>query len=447
MRIRNFGFRVYFKRYKLIFGMDNMTVDSNSSLQPHSPKLPGRKLFASGDMLQMLKNLSAVAKSSQHHAYQAQCILSGVRNIRSGAMVCSTMLKNDQPTRRVLIHSGYEIEYEINHTGLDQTQVHIVDIRLLAGEAVTRERAGLWNVKTNEQNNWVIPEEDDWLPDMGNTATGPKGSQSDPIKVGINGACKNIEHAAKMLPSHICRGDKKKEVALKQTGYQLFFTPPSKGILKSGWSFLNHVGNRLTAEDKLASRILANYMLQAHQKGLYVEWTSQRGGSRILTAAMEFAISAGVDLQQKQAIFLSDHTSSRYSADVARRKLNMDCSEEKWSNFTPGAAQLLGGERLGADAIACSAMELIYHTPKGERLPKSIDVADTIWQKGKAASAKGAALVTLSAAFGLDKGFAAALLNALGGTLLSSVPALNESYHSSSTEPLKAVARRLKELK
>ncbi|MCX2796533.1 hypothetical protein OQJ62_16620 [Microbulbifer thermotolerans] len=178
--------------------------------------------------------------------------------------------------------------------------------RITKKQSQTESKSALWNIEYNVDNEeWEKSSKPE--PILRATEKLP-GTKVKPIKVGINGYANNLYHAASMLPSHISRGEEPAINSLKNSGYNLFYVPQSGSSLKAGWSFLRDLGrtNRIELE---AARILAAHMKEAHEQELYVEWTSHRGGSKVLTTAMKLLAQRSIKLQKKQQIFLSDHTS------------------------------------------------------------------------------------------------------------------------------------------
>lgn len=311
------------------------------------------------------------------------------------------------------------------------------------------------------------PSEDDgaeqgrWLPSrkpMAFLSSSGKvtGKEDDPLKIGINGYSKKLEHAVTILPSHISRGDKVAQEKLQSKGYTLFYVPQS-GRFKSGWRCVKNLGQTATVEDMEAARILAGHMKEAHDKGLHVEWTSHRGGSKVLTKAMEQLSLRQINVSGKQKIFLSDPTSSYYAADNLRRKIGMNVNDSSWYNSTPGMAQLVGGSRFGTSDFTMSINVLCNHTKKEDRADKLVDSLHQGVKLGEAAkkTAVTAAAVVGGAALlstmGVSFTAAQALLGVLGwktakgaaGTSLASIPSLNEGYHKGPAEPTKQLLRKL----
>ncbi|MEQ3694824.1 MAG: PAAR domain-containing protein [Thalassolituus sp.] len=82
--------------------------------------------------------------------------------------------------------------------------------------------------------------------------------------------------------------------------------PVDHSAVKAGWSFLSKLGNsKLDKSGKESSGILAELMKESHDRNLYVDWTSHRGGPQILTEAMG---STTVLLSNKPAARLGDST-------------------------------------------------------------------------------------------------------------------------------------------
>ncbi|MCX2835263.1 hypothetical protein [Microbulbifer thermotolerans] len=354
-------------------------------------------------------------------------------------------IKNGKPNRRCIVFSGFEIEYETgSYYGGPQTDVIIVDIRFTNDKAKGEKRAALWQVNINNTGRWEPY--DNPNPKLLGTPRVP-GSEDCPIKVGINGYSEGLEHAARLLPDHIARGEERALHHLEKTGYQLFYVPQNSSALKAGWTFIKNLGRSISPSDLEAARILAHHMKEAHDQGLYVEWTSHRGGSKVLTQAMKLLSRKKINLKGKQRIFLSDYTSSHYEADIARRAIGMDTRDSKWYNSTKGVAQLVGGQSLGASNLACSINDLIHHTKPDERAGKTVvtvaSVGGTVYGVHQAAPT----IANLVANFSLTPAYAITILNAIGfvstaGVIAASIPSLNEGYNKSAMDPIATLANK-----
>ncbi|WP_445363479.1 hypothetical protein ACJJIQ_01490 [Microbulbifer sp. ANSA003] len=88
--------------------------------------------------------------------------------------------------------------------------------------------------------------------------------------------------------------------------------------------------------------------------------------------------------------------------------------------------------------LAISINELIKHTPREQRPGKDIS---TIYEVSKFYGTVGGA-VKLAVEFGLTVTFAKALMSAVAGVAISSVPSLNEGYHSGPLDPVKNLANK-----
>lgn len=412
-----------------------------AGLKPYGQGGNGRTLLVNAQHQQMLDGLEQLGKVPSSEGYHAQAVTKAVDGLRGCASPVNSFIKDGNPNRRCIVFSGFEIEYELNsYYGGPQTDVVIVDIRLTSQRKEKIKRAALWSVNFNSnENEWETPRRPEHAL-KSNTKVPENAGQ--PIKVGINGYCDDLDHAAEILPDHIARGEQKELGKLQNTGYQLFYVPQSGSSLKAGWSFLRDLG-RTSSSDIQAAHILAGHMKEAHDKELHVEWTSHRGGSKVLTHAMNLLAKKQVNLSGKQSIFLSDHTSSQFEADVARRAVGMDTSGSKWHNATPGAAQLIGGKALGSAEVSCSINELFFHTPREHRAGKLIDTIAKGKEAYSRAAATGTAAAMLASKFGLTIAFASALVKVLGSTTLASVPSLNEGYHKGALEPAKQLANKL----
>lgn len=397
-------------------------LPASQALTPYKDN-GGRKLMMNSQHQGMLAGLEKVSVKASSEAYHALTVLKGVEGLKANPNPVNSYCKNGDPTRRCVVFSGFEVEYELNHLGGSQTDIEIVDIRLTDSQVTKRERAGLWEASYDD-DGWAATQ---WLPKLskGKTAS---GAADNPIKVGINGYCLGLNHAAGMLPDHIARGDAKALATLQQSGYQLLYVPQKGNGFKEGWTTLTNMGRVFSDHNQVeAAQILAAHMIEAHQQGLSVEWTSHRGGSFVLTEAMKLLRKQVHNLEQRQKIFLSDHSTSHALADQERRALNMDVSDAKWQNSNSGIAQKLGGQLLGASALACSITE-IRHTPRAQRPGKVVELAFAGAKTVKTSWATGGVLAGLTMQFGLTTAFASALVKAVGSMAVQSVPSLNEKY-------------------
>ncbi|MFD1215925.1 hypothetical protein [Microbulbifer celer] len=409
---------------------------SYTGVKPYRPAGAGRTLFANSQNQQMLDGFWALAEEDSSQGYHAKAVKKAVNELRGCTAPVNSYMKDGNPNRRCVAFSGFEIEYELgNYYSGPQTDVTIVDIRCTKQDARAERKPALWDIGFNENSQeWksaIHP-----TPVIKSTKS-VSGTSKDPIKVGINGYAADLAHAARMLPIHILKGNKKLITDFKNKGYYLLYTPQSKSISKAGWSFLRDLG-KVSESDMQSARILSHQIIQAHKKQLHVEWTSHRGGSKVLTEAMRLVKNSSVNLEQRQRIFLSDHTSSQYDADILRRAIGMDTSDEKWHNATPGIAQLIGGKDIGTADVACSINELLNHTPADERMDKLIDAAEKGFKTGKSAYTFGVTIAGLATKFGITRGVAATVIHVIA----SSIPKYNEDYHSGNLSPYKAMLKR-----
>ncbi|WKT60197.1 hypothetical protein Q2E61_14985 [Microbulbifer thermotolerans] len=412
-----------------------------SGLKPYGQTGTGRTLLVTAQHRQLLDGFKKISEIPSSEGYYAQSITKAVESLRGCTAPVNSFIKNGKPNRHCIVFSGFEIEYETgSYYGGPQTDVVIVDIRLTNDRAKDERRAALWQVNATKAGDWRTKEQPESV--LAPSSKIP-GNADKPIKVGINGHCDKLEHAANMLPIHISRGNNSTLTELKDTGYHLFYVPQSGSNIKAGWSFIRDLGRSISPNNLEAARILAHHMKEAHEQGLYVEWTSHRGGSKVLTHAMKLLAQRQVKLGGRQKIFLSDHTSSHFDADIARRAVEMNTSDAKWHNATPGAAQLIAGKAFGSAELKCSINELIHHTPSDQRIEKIIDIIAKGKESYKKAALTGSIAITLASTYGLSVAFASALVKALGSTILASVPSLNEGYHKSSTEPLKQLIKKV----
>lgn len=403
----------------------SLSLNELHSAKPYGKAGNGRSIYANDNLQKTLKGLQGQTTGGDHKSYHASAVLNAVNGLRAGTLPANTFLKNGSANRYCVVHSGFEIEYTIG-TPTSQTDIVIVDIRLVEKRVEKTKRAGLWAVE-NTSEGW---KEDSWQPEL---KAWPKSGQdySNRIKIGINGHCRNITHAAQILPSHIARGSQLGLVELGTTGYQLFYVPTAGNIFKAGWQSVAQMGKvRSSKNDVEAAKILAAHILEAHNKELHVEWTSHRGGSFVLTEAMKFlakgATGKPVDLEKRQTVFFSDPTSSLIEADHARRAVNTDTRESKWYNgSTNNLGYCVGAQQLGTAPLVCSFNTI------GDQVGAQKIAAYTLWGAGTAGAGYGlyigvGAMVSAGAAAVAGVGGLVAVVNAV----LNNVPSLNEDYHT-----------------
>lgn len=216
------------------------------------------------------------------------------------------------------------------------------------------------------------------------------------------------------------------------------FVPSNHNALAAEWISIQSLGMNGTNEQRTASRILAQHMLEAHQQELHIEWTAHKDGAWVLTEAMQQLVRQGIDLKQRQKIFLSDASASHVTADKMRHNLNMDTNDNSWHNTAPGPAQIAGGMHFGVAPLLCLVDELRNRTPSDEILGKSGDLA---WQAGtKGLAVSGVATALISAA-GIPGSLA--LLGA--GILIASLPGARDKYYKNPGQQLGNWLNRVRE--
>lgn len=424
-------------------------IQVTGHVTPYGNKGAGRVLLASENMHGILKGFKDMSEQASATGYHALAVTRAIESLRSSAVPLNSFVKNGNPSRRCLQSSGFEIEYELcgDYYGGQQTDVLILDIRPVMQTRDDAKTPALWLAQHDRSEGWTTEEKPtESISRFSNQSL----SIDDPIKVGINGYCDGLAHAAALLPAHIAKGQQLLEDKLKASGYPLFYVPSDKSTIKSGWKFLKKLGNtKLDKEGKEAAGILASLMKEAHESKLYVEWTSHRGGSQILTEAMKSLSknNPGIDLQGRQKVFLSDFTSSYAETDKARRSLNMAIEPGKtWFNSNPGIAQSLGGRQLGLADIEYSIDEL-SRSPENEKLGRGILMCGKVASSAKNAFKGGAALGGMAyiiANYGFSASAATALISSItvatvakvGKTGLASIPSLNEGYNSDAGKAL-----------
>ena len=418
--------------------MGNMHLPQPSNaLKAWGTSGQGRAIFAKGSHRQILDNFTQLSQQQCSEGYHAQALVKAVNSLRGDASPVNSMLKPNNPTRRLLVAGAFEIEYELNsYYGDCQTDVEIVDIRLVTREAENFRRPALWRIEKNERGALDFPPK----PSSRLTPTRKlPGSAKTPMKIGVNGQLGATNDVLTLMTSHISHGDKAKRRALRESGFQLLYVPPESSAWAAGWRTLKSLGNQGSEQQHQAARILAQHMLEAHDQSLHVEWTSQGEGAWVLIEAMQHLQRKQINLQQRQKIFLSDHTRSRFSADRARRELNMNLEDDKWHNAAPGLTQTVGGEQFGLAPLLSAGHELLRHTPKEERLGKSVNLTyqtgEYLFKKWGAAGVAGG----LAASTGGSASLAVAVvksLHNLAPTLISSLPGARRYYFKSTGDQL-----------
>ncbi|CCU70826.1 MULTISPECIES: hypothetical protein [Thalassolituus] len=334
------------------------------AFQPEGYRGAGRSIYVKETTLNKLLALQTMSKTPSSEAYYALELLRSIDSLRSQVVPINSFMQSAKNSPRCIVTSSFEIEYHTNPSYVDhyQTDVFITDVRIKAADQKKYERAALWHTLQNDRERWQINEE----PTLTLSGSSKGKDKYEPIQVGINGYCGGeIQDAASILPSHIARGDQRITAQLQNNGYELFYVPHDSSAVKAGWTFVKSLANPMSDKrNQESARILSGYMHDAHQQGLYVEWTSHRGGSLILTEAMNLLAQRNINLQNKQWIYLSDHTSSQHAADKARRAVGMDTKDSNWhhTNKSMGVAQWAGGKSFGTSGLACS-IESIAHNP------------------------------------------------------------------------------------
>lgn len=401
---------------------------TSTGLSPYFKSGAGTRVMVGNEQRQILDAMYAMADKPSSQGYHALSMTKAVERLRAGGDLPSAQFQHHRPQRRCLVHSGFEIEYEVSPGLGGQRCIEIVDIRVTATQVKQNERSGLWEASFSTNSGW---DAEKWLPDLNNVS--PDSS----IKVGINGYCKNAKHAAEIMPSHIARGKEDKLEQLKSTGYHLFYTPV-KGGLKAGWeSIMRTVTVHQSNNNVKDAQILAEYMLEAHKKSLKVEWVSHRGGSFVLTEAMKSLAQRNINLENRQTIFLSDATSSYAVADQYRRKLNMDVSDTKWIDGGYGIGHLAGGSNFGLAKVQTEWSVLKHDTAADLKYGKAAALVNNAYSSAKSNVVLAGAAVAGYQYVGLNGAFAAALYK-LAPLLLQSIPSLTHEYQKNNTQALEA---------
>lgn len=404
----------------------SVSLNELHKAKPYGKTGNGRSIYANDKLQKTLNGLQSQTNAGDHKSYHAAAVVNAVNGLRAGTLPANTFLKNGSSNRYCVVHSGFEIEYTIG-TPTSQTDIVIVDIRLVEKKVRETKRAGLWSVK-KEGLKWQAKT---W--ESGFKAWPQAGDKyENRIKVGINGYCKDIDHAAQMLPSHIARGDGNEVATLESNGYQLFYVPAAGNIFKAGWQSLAQMSKTNNSKnDREAAKILVSYMLDAHERELHVEWTTHRGGSSVLTEAMRILGKAdngkALDLKERQSVFLSDPTSSLAEADNTRRAIKANTKSAKWYNGSVNnIAYAAGAQQFGRATKICS-----FNAAKSQAKAKRIKGYTVLGGAGafamyqlyeRAGNVHFSPDQLVAAGWG---GLAMALLGAL-----DNIPSLNEDYHS-----------------
>ena len=404
------------------------TTTPSNALQSWGSRNSGRAIFANGNHRQLLDNFRQLSAQQSSEGFHAQSLIKAVDSLRGPASPVNSMLKPNHPTRRLLVAGGFEIEYELNsYYGDCQTDVEIVEIRLLGGDAREERRPALWAIKHRSGDQWTKSSGE---PKLKLEPTGKlSGTKESPLVVGINGHSHDLQHAASTLALRIPRGDQNKRTRLEDTGFDLLYVPAETSALVNEWVSIKSLGLRGTDEQRRASRVLAQHMYEAHRQKLHVEWTAHKHGAWVLTEAMQQLARQNVNLEERQKVFLCDASASHVVADRARHLINMDTNDLTWKNTSPGPAQITGGLHFGIAPLLCLADELRHRTSKDEILGKG---GDLVWQtttKGVAISGAATALVSTA-------GISASLALLGVGVLIASLPGARDTHYKNPGQQL-----------
>lgn len=152
----------------------------------------------------------ATASKPSSQGYHALSMTKAVERLRAGGDLPNAQYQPQRPQRRCLVHSGFEIEYEVVPGVMGQGSIEILAIRLTADKAKGRERSGLWDVRYSNASlsgGWLAEK---WEPDFSQV---PDKSS---VKVGINGYSGDLLSTAGSIATHIIRGSAAKEAELKK---------------------------------------------------------------------------------------------------------------------------------------------------------------------------------------------------------------------------------------
>lgn len=409
---------------------------SLSALQAWGNRGCGRSILANGPNRALLDKFLTRSAEQSNDGLIAQELIKAINSLRGAASPLNSMLKPGSPTRRLVVAGHFEIEYELNsYYGELQTDIEIVDIRLKEKAANDLLRPALWDVSW-DKDGWR--KQNDAKPAL--TVVGDQiGNEAAPIMVGINGKCESFSDAINTIPDHMAQGDGVKLGKIR-SGYQLYFVPTNLGGSR-GWLPLKTLGKKQSSEQIKAASILASHIYDAHKRKLHVEWTSHDCGSEVLTKAMGMLIQKNVDLEKRQRIYLSDHTTSEYEADLCRRALNMDISAGNWANSRPGVRQIIGGKQFGYATLSSKYLVLTHATPANEKWGTLAEFGLDTFSTGKAW--KGAIAASAALHSGVSFGVGALVLTTFGEALLASIPKLNNNYYKGFNNQVKVAINKL----
>lgn len=396
----------------------------------------GHNILVTRQMHAYLSDMQGQMSKPGDTQYYATAIINAVNSLRASSSPMNSSVSAGSPTRRKVRYNGFEIEYDVNgdYYGGNQTDVIIISILPVDQTDNIVDRSGLWNLSYDQRGGWTASEQ----PVQSVLAFKNRSkSIKEPLRVGINGHCDGLRHAALIMPYHISKGNEEK---LRSEDLGLFYVPTEDSDLKAGWTYLKKLGNsRLDKKSKDAVGVLSQLMKEAHENKLYVEWTSHRGGSQILTEAMkQLSETYGIyNLEERQSVFLSDYSSDYVECDRTRRKLNMHIQKGSWLNSNKGIAQIASGSLFGLRDLQYKKDELV-RSPADERIGRGFLLARDTFNFAKDPYALAGAVGAAVVANGISGGLAVTLLSAAAAALatkapniaINSVPSLNEGFHT-----------------
>lgn len=128
---------------------------SFNELSPFGRQGSGRNILADANMLTLLQKLESGAKEPNSTGYHALAVINAVNRLRSSAVPVNSYVRNGQPSSRCITGPGFEIRYELN-VGLSQTDITIMDIRMVKQSVDEISTPALWNVESEgKYGRWV----------------------------------------------------------------------------------------------------------------------------------------------------------------------------------------------------------------------------------------------------------------------------------------------------
>lgn len=200
----------------------------------------------------------------------------------------------------------------------------------------TGEKPGLFLMKNHAvDGNWIA----EYL-----EGGAVKGEGTD-IPIGISDRYNSIVKSATIVNAHIQASPYQDK---RSKEFNLFFTPGKKtigGLLHLKEAFAPTKAKSLQE----SAHLLAETMIKTKEAKLNVVWVSQRGGSGILTQAMNIVNEKGIKLGQEQKIFLSHPTTRHIKAYNLSRDLDMGTDRDFSSHNPINISEFIGGINIGGE--------------------------------------------------------------------------------------------------